>query len=84
MKKIKLACILVATGLSITSCSYIQFALKYAKKSRKRVNTGYDAKAKVTKYLVEYLKVANKWCGIKVEIVDGKTRHYSKIMCKSF
>jgi hypothetical protein len=62
--------LLVVVGFS--GCSYTESALQYANEGTKRVQSGYQAKAEMTKYLVEYLKEANKECGTTMEIIDGK------------
>jgi hypothetical protein len=62
--------VLIALGL--TGCSYTESALQYAKEGTARVDAGYKAKSEMTKYLVEYLKEANKECGTTMEIIDGK------------
>jgi hypothetical protein len=59
-------------ALGFTGCSYTESALAYAKEGTARVDSGYKAKADMTKYLVEYLKEANKECGTIMEIVDSK------------
>jgi hypothetical protein len=61
---------LIAIGYS--GCSYTQSALEYAKEGTARVDSGYKAKAEMTKALVEYLKEANKDCGTTMSVEDGK------------
>jgi hypothetical protein len=55
-----------------SGCSYTESALEYAKEGTARVQSGYQAKSDMTKYLVEYLKEANKDCGTTMEVIDGK------------
>jgi hypothetical protein len=55
-----------------SGCSYTESALEYAKEGTARVESGYKAKAEMTKYLVDYLKVANENCGTTMEVIDGK------------
>jgi hypothetical protein len=62
--------LLVVGGFS--GCSYTESALEYAKEGTARVESGYRAKSDMTKYLVEYLKEANKDCGTTMEVIDGK------------
>lgn len=62
----------IPIALSFTACGFTQSALDYSKEGTARVNAGYLAKENMTKHLVEYLKVANKDCGVKVEIIDNK------------
>jgi cyclopropane fatty-acyl-phospholipid synthase-like methyltransferase len=69
MLKYSLVALLV---LGFSGCSYTDSALQYAKEGTARVESGYRAKSDMTKYLVEYLKEANKECGTTMEIVDGK------------
>jgi hypothetical protein len=59
-------------ALGFSGCAYTQSALEYAKEGTARVESGYQAKSDMTKYLMEYLKEANKECGTTMEIVDGK------------
>jgi hypothetical protein len=58
--------------VTFNNCSYSESALQYANEGTKRVQSGYQAKAEMTKYLVEYLKVANANCGTTMEVIDGK------------
>jgi hypothetical protein len=59
-------------ALGFSGCAYTESALEYAKEGTARVESGYQAKSDMTKYLVEYLKEANKECGTTMEVVDGK------------
>jgi hypothetical protein len=59
-------------ALGFSGCSYTESALEYAKEGTARVDSGYKAKAEMTKYLVDYLKVANENCGTTMEVIDGK------------
>jgi hypothetical protein len=59
-------------ALWLTGCAYTQSALEYAKEGTARVESGYQAKSEMTKYLVEYLKEANRDCGTTMEVIDGK------------
>jgi hypothetical protein len=70
MWKISLAA--VAAALGMAGCSYSESALQYANEGTKRVQSGYQAKAEMTKYLVEYLKVANANCGTTMTVEDNK------------
>jgi hypothetical protein len=71
LKMLKYSLVVLIT-LGFTGCSYTQSALEYAKEGTARVDAGYKAKSEMTKYLVEYLKEANKECGTTMEIIDGK------------
>jgi hypothetical protein len=59
-------------ALGFTGCAYTQSALEYAKEGTARVDSGYKAKAEMTKSLVSYLQEANRNCGTTMEVVDGK------------
>jgi hypothetical protein len=59
-------------ALGFSGCSYTESALAYANEGTKRVQSGYQAKSDMTKYLVDYLKEANKECGTTMEVIDGK------------
>ena len=63
---ITLPCIFLLSG-----CVYTDSALQYAKEGTHRVNSGYLAKENMTKYLVDYMKEANKDCGVKSQFIDG-------------
>lgn len=54
-----------------SGCVYTDSALQYAKEGTNRVQSGYDAKAEMTKHLTEYLAIQNKDCGVKVEIINN-------------
>ena len=54
-----------------SGCVYTDSALQYAKEGTYRVQSGYDAKAEMTKHLTEYLAIQNKDCGVKVEIINN-------------
>ena len=54
-----------------SGCVYTDSALQYAKEGTSRVQSGYDAKAEMTKHLTEYLAIQNKDCGVKVEIINN-------------
>jgi len=71
MKKLLQAIMLLIIGLTVTNCAFTDSALKYSYEGTKRVHDGYEAKAKMTKYLTEYLKEANKNCGVRIEMVNG-------------
>jgi hypothetical protein len=58
--------------VTFNNCSYSESALQYANEGTKRVQSGYQAKAEMTKYLVEYLKVANANCGTTMTVEDNK------------
>ena len=64
--------ILTVLASLFTGCAFTESALQYSYEGTKRVESGYKAKAEMTKYLTEYLIEANKDCGVKVEILDGK------------
>lgn len=57
--------------LVLTGCSYTQSALEYSKEGTKRIESGYVAKAGMTKEIVSYLKEANKDCGTNMRIENG-------------
>ena len=54
-----------------SGCVYTESALQYAKEGTNRVQSGYDAKAEMTKHLTEYLVIQNKDCGVRIEMVNG-------------
>ena len=54
-----------------SGCVYTDSALQYAKEGTSRVQSGYDAKAEMTKHLTEYLAIQNKDCGVKIEIINN-------------
>ena len=54
-----------------SGCVYTESALQYAKEGTNRVQSGYDAKAEMTKHLTEYLAIQNKDCGVKIELMNG-------------
>ena len=54
-----------------SGCVYTDSALQYAKEGTYRVQSGYDAKAEMTKHLTEYLAIQNKDCGVKVEMINN-------------
>ena len=54
-----------------SGCVYTESALQYAKEGTSRVQSGYDAKAEMTKHLTEYLAIQNKDCGVKIEMMNG-------------
>ena len=54
-----------------SGCVYTDSALQYAKEGTYRVQSGYDAKAEMTRHLTEYLAIQNKDCGVKVEIINN-------------
>ena len=54
-----------------SGCVYTESALQYAKEGTNRVQSGYDAKAEMTKHLTEYLVTQNKDCGVRIEMVNG-------------
>ena len=54
-----------------SGCVYTESALQYAKEGTNRVQSGYDAKAEMTKHLTEYLAIQNKDCGVKIEMMNG-------------
>jgi len=62
---------LIALSSLVVGCSYSDSALQYATEGSKRVDSGYNAKIEMTKYLTTYLAEANKGCGVKVEIING-------------
>ena len=66
----KLIASIMAIGL-FSGCVYTESALQYAKEGTNRVQSGYDAKAEMTKHLTEYLVTQNKDCGVKVEIINN-------------
>lgn len=66
----KLIASLLAIGF-FSGCVYTESALQYAKEGTSRVQSGYDAKAEMTKHLTEYLAIQNKDCGVKVEIINN-------------
>ena len=66
----KLTASLMVIGF-FSGCVYTDSALQYAKESTSRVQSGYDAKAEMTKHLAEYLAIQNKDCGVKVEIINN-------------
>ena len=66
----KLIASLLAIGF-FSCCVYTVSALQYAKEGTNRVQSGYDAKAEMTKHLTEYLVIQNKDCGVKVEIINN-------------
>ena len=66
----KLTASLMVIGF-FSGCVYTDSALQYAKESTSRVQSGYDAKAEMTKHLTEYLVIQNKDCGVKVEIINN-------------
>ena len=57
--------------LTLTGCGYTQSALEYSFEGTKRVQAGYEAKAKMTEAMLQYLAKANEGCGVKVEIIDN-------------
>ena len=66
----KLIASIVVIGF-FSGCVYTDSALQYAKEGTYRVQSGYDAKAEMTKHLTEYLAIQNKDCGVKVEIINN-------------
>lgn len=72
MRKVIQISLMVVIGVAFTACAFTDSALKYSYEGTKRVNAGYEAKAKMTKYLTDYLTKANEGCGVRVEIVDNK------------
>lgn len=66
----KLIASLIVIGF-FSGCVYTDSALQYAKEGTSRVQSGYDAKAEMTKHLTEYLAIQNKDCGVKVEIINN-------------
>ena len=66
----KLIAIIMMIGF-FSGCVYTDSALQYAKEGTYRVQSGYDAKAEMTKHLTEYLAIQNKDCGVKVEIINN-------------
>ena len=66
----KLIASVVVIGF-FSGCVYTESALQYAKEGTNRVQSGYDAKAEMTKHLTEYLAVQNKDCGVKIEMMNG-------------
>ena len=54
-----------------SGCVYTDSALQYAKEGTNRVQSGYDAKAEMTKHLTQYLAIQNKDCGVKIEMMNG-------------
>ena len=54
-----------------SGCVYTDSALQYAKEGTYRVQSGYDAKAEMTKHLTDYLAIQNKDCGVKVEMINN-------------
>ena len=66
----KLIASLLVIGF-FSGCVYTDSALQYAKEGTNRVQSGYDAKAEMTKHLTEYLVIQNKDCGVKVEIINN-------------
>ena len=54
-----------------SGCVYTESALQYAKEGTNRVQSGYDAKAEMTKHLTQYLAIQNKDCGVKIEMMNG-------------
>ena len=69
MNKVILTSAIVA--LMFTGCGFTQSALEYSYEGTKRVQAGYEAKAKMTDSLTKYLTEANKGCGVKVEIINN-------------
>lgn len=63
--------LMVIVGLSFVACGYTQSALEYSYEGTKRVQAGYDAKAKMTESMLAYLAQANEGCGVKVEIINN-------------
>ena len=66
----KLIASLLVIGF-FSGCVYTDSALQYAKEGTNRVQSGYDAKAEMTKHLTEYLAIQNKDCGVRIEMVNG-------------
>ncbi len=66
----KLIASLIVIGF-FSGCVYTDSALQYAKEGTSRVQSGYDAKAEMTKHLTEYLVTQNKDCGVRIEMVNG-------------
>ena len=66
----KLIASLLVIGF-FSGCVYTESALQYAKEGTSRVQSGYDAKAEMTKHLTEYLAIQNKDCGVKIEMMNG-------------
>ena len=66
----KLIASLLVIGF-FSGCVYTDSALQYAKEGTSRVQSGYDAKAEMTKHLTEYLAIQNKDCGVKIEMMNG-------------
>ena len=66
----KLIASLMVIGF-FSGCVYTDSALQYAKEGTNRVQSGYDAKAEMTKHLTQYLAIQNKDCGVKVEIINN-------------
>ena len=66
----KLIASLLVIGF-FSGCVYTESALQYAKEGTNRVQSGYDAKAEMTKHLTEYLAIQNKDCGVKIEMMNG-------------
>ena len=66
----KLIASLMVIGF-FSGCVYTDSALQYAKEGTNRVQSGYDAKAEMTKHLTEYLVIQNKDCGVRIEMVNG-------------
>ena len=66
----KLIASIIVIGF-FSGCVYTESALQYAKEGTSRVQSGYDAKAEMTKHLTEYLAVQNKDCGVKIEMMNG-------------
>ena len=66
----KLIASVVVIGF-FSGCVYTDSALQYAKEGTHRVQSGYDAKAEMTKHLTEYLAIQNKDCGVKVEMINN-------------
>jgi len=54
-----------------TGCSYTESALEYSREGTARIESGYDAKAKMTEALTAYLISANKDCGTQMEIINN-------------
>ena len=58
-------------ALMMAGCAVSDSMLEYSKEGTARVASGYEAKAKMTKYLTEYLAKANEGCGVVVKVIDG-------------
>ena len=66
--------LMVVICVAFTACAFTDSALKYSYEGTKRVNAGYEAKAKMTKQV--------RYGILSICLVDGNIKKYGMDLCK--